>query len=60
MVREGSWWVRSKIDPRWNASGRDYVGGFECPSPAYDHIAAKEKELGEPPPPDLMFGYMKD
>jgi hypothetical protein len=27
MQREGTWWLHSKIDPRWNCNGRGMVGG---------------------------------
>lgn len=60
MIKEGSWWLNSDKDPRWNCSGRGYVGGFECPSEAKSEIERLKKELNEEPPDDLEFGYMKD
>lgn len=60
MIKEGSWWVISNFDPRWNGQGTALVGGFECPQEATDHIEEMKKELGEEPPSDLEFGYMKD
>ena len=60
LTREGSWWVSSKSDPRWDCQGSGSVGGFMCPSEATATIERKKKELGEEPPDDLEFGYMKD
>ena len=60
VIRKGSWWVSSKIDPRWNANGRGIVGGFVMPSEAKDFIDKKKKELNEQEPSDLEYGYMKD
>lgn len=59
-VKDGSWWVSSESDPRWNCSGRGMVGGFMCPGSAQHAIELLKKELGEEPPDDLQFGYMKD
>jgi hypothetical protein len=60
MIKQGSWWIESKSDPRWNCQGQGYVGGFECPSDATSAMEEKKKELGEDPPDDLKYGYMKD
>lgn len=57
--KPGSWWLSSKSDPRWDCSGRDDVGGFQCPPEATAALEAKKAELGEPPH-DLEYGYMKD
>lgn len=57
--REGSWWLKSKSDPRWNSSGRSYVGGFVMPSECERRIEELKQELGDPPD-DLEWGYMKD
>ncbi len=59
-IKEGSWRVWSEKDPRFDCSGRGYVGGFECPSEAEAAIERKEKELGCERPDDLHFSYMKD
>lgn len=59
-VQEGSWWVSSKSDSRWDCQGSGSVGGFMCPTTATAAIEKKKKELGEEPPDDLEFGYMKD
>ena len=58
--KKGSWWVSSKSDPRFNASGSGYVGGFAIPPEAKEAYEAKAKALGVPLPEDLEFGYMKD
>lgn len=60
MNRIGTWWTRSKTDPRWDMEGRAYVGGFMVPEECEKAIAAKKKELGEEPPEDLTCEYMKD
>lgn len=60
LMREGSWWISSKLDPRWDDSGTGYVGGFVCPSEAKSSIEKTKTELGIEPPDDLEFGYMKD
>jgi hypothetical protein len=59
-LREGSWWLDSKSDPRWNAQGRGYVGMLSIPPDAQKAIDEIKKELGEEPPEDLEYGYMKD
>ena len=59
--REGSWWIRSKSDPRWDAEGpSDAVGSYTKPSEVDPAIEQKKQELGEEPPSDLEWGYMKD
>ena len=60
MIKEGSWWLTSESDSKWNASGRCLVGGFEVPKEAQDHIDKMKKKLKCEPPEDLEFGYMKD
>ena len=57
--REGSWWLRSKTDPRWNCGGNAYVGGFVMPSECEKKLSELKKKLGNPPK-DLEWGYMKD
>lgn len=59
LTTSGSWWINSKSDPRWNASGSDDVGGFVIPLAAKEKIEALKAMLGEPPS-DLKYGYMKD
>ena len=58
-VREGSWWLRSKSDSRWNSDGRTYVGGFVMPDECKRKLDELKKTLSEPPE-DLEWGYMKD
>jgi hypothetical protein len=60
MQKQGSWWLKSETDPRFDASGRGIVGGFQCPEEAKAAIKQKEEELGVEAPEDLEFGYMKD
>lgn len=60
MLREGSWWIHSKSDSRWNENGHSMVGMFSMPSEAQKFIDEKKKELNEEAPADLEFGYMKD
>lgn len=58
--RSGSWWVRSKSDPRWDGSGNaESCGGFTMPYECSQHIEELKKKFGEPPE-DLEYGYMKD
>lgn len=60
MLKIGSWWIKSIIDPRWNCRGRDnYCGGFTMPSECKKKIQDLEIELGSQPD-DLEYGYMKD
>lgn len=56
---EGTWWLTSKADPRWNVSGRCGVGGFTMPREARNKLDELKSTLGEPPA-DLEWGYMKD
>lgn len=58
-VREGSWWLHSEKDPRWNCTGRAGVGGFVIPQECKNKIEQLKQTLGEPPD-DLKWGYMKD
>jgi len=59
LLTEGSWWIRSKSDPRWNADGSGEVGGFIVPPDAQAVIDRFKRELGCDPPGDLEYGYMK-
>ncbi len=58
--KPGTWWVSSKSDPRWDASGRCamLVSGGR-PKEVDEHIEAKRALLGDPPD-DLECGAMKD
>lgn len=60
MIKEGSWWLKSVSDPRWDCYGSGMVGGFEVPQGATSKMEELKKELEEEPPDDLEFGYMKD
>jgi hypothetical protein len=56
----GSWWVTSKIDPRWNSNGRGY--GLVCtggPQDAHTWIELCREKYGTQPD-DLEMGFMKD
>jgi hypothetical protein len=57
--KEGSWWLRSKKDPRWNCSGRADVGGLVMPYECEKKLEELKEKYGEPPE-DLEWGYMKD
>ena len=59
MITKGTWWLKSKTDPRWNADGRALVGGFVRPPELEKKLNELTKKLG-PPPEDLEWGYMKD
>jgi len=59
MMREGTWWIASEKDPRWNKSGKGYVGCFSRPQEAVEAVE-ELKALYGPPPDDLEWGYMKD
>jgi hypothetical protein len=60
FLKSGDWWIESKIDPRWNCSGRsNYCGGFAMPPECQEMIETIKTKLGEPPA-DLSYEYMKD
>lgn len=59
MLREGTWWLRSKIDPRWNCQGRSSVGGFEMCEEAKLKFESLKNQFGDPLD-DLEHRYMKD
>jgi hypothetical protein len=59
--KPGSWWLRSKSDPRWDADGRESFLVTAGPvSSAIDFVERKKAELGIDPPDDLEYGCMKD
>ncbi len=60
MQIHGTWWLSSKKDPRWNCSGTGKVGDFTMNPEATKALEEKKKELGNTPPDDLEWGYMKD
>lgn len=59
MFANGSWWLRSKKDPRWNRDGRGLVGGFVMSKECEEAIERLKRRFGKPPK-DLEVGYMKD
>jgi hypothetical protein len=59
LLTSGSWWLTSKLDPRWNTGGSCDCGGFVQPQEAKDAIERLTNKLGDPPK-DLEWGYMKD
>jgi hypothetical protein len=59
MLAEGTWWITSKSDSRWKASGRTEVGMFAKPQEAKNAVEDLKAKLGDPPS-DLEWGYMKD
>jgi hypothetical protein len=59
MMMMGSWWLKSKKDERWNASGTGRVGDFQMPPGCVSALEELTKLYGTPPD-DLEYGYMKD
>ena len=59
LLSTGTWWLKSKIDPRWNCSDSTDVGGFSMPDECRAALEALKKKYGNPPE-DLEWGYMKD
>lgn len=60
MQRPGVWFMVSRSDPRWNASGRAVVGMFLTPAEVTQKIDELRSRLGCEPPDDLEYGYEKD
>jgi len=58
IIREGSWWLTSKKDSRWNAQGRARVGGLVIPEDCKKRVEELKRKFGKPPD-DLEWGYMK-
>lgn len=59
LTNTGTWWLKSKQDPRWNISGSTQVGGLIEPEPIKEWVKLFTEKYGEPPK-DLEWGYMKD
>ena len=58
-IREGSWFVSCKSDPRWNNQGRA-IGSCCGGVPDMDAwIESCKKKYGKPPA-DAEMGFMKD
>jgi hypothetical protein len=58
--REGTWWVHSEKDKRWNKTGRGFglvVSGG--PQEMQDWIKECREKLGDPPS-DAEMGFIKD
>ena len=58
-LREGTWYLYSKSDSKWNVSGRCMCGGFVIPDEAKKAKEELEAKYGESPK-DLELGYEKD
>lgn len=58
--KEGSWWVRSEKDPRWNFSGRGYILFTSGPPEEVNKRLEELEKLYGPQPDDLEWGGMKD
>jgi len=59
LLTEGSWWLRSESNPKWNCKGySSRVGGFVMPKECEERIKELEIILGEMPE-DLEYGYNK-
>ena len=57
---EGSWWLISNKDPRWNCSGGGWTGGVMGGSRERDaKLKQLEQKYGDQPD-DLRLGYAKD
>lgn len=59
LLTHGTWWLKSKDDPRWDCVGRSSVGGFVMPKECGQKIAKLENKLGDKPV-DLTWRYEKD
>lgn len=59
MLAEGGWSVYSKSDPRWRANGSAMVGMFSKPGGVDEAIERLKTTIGEEPPEDLEWSYMK-
>lgn len=57
---EGTWWVYSKKDPRWNREGRgDGFVTLGGPEDMQTWIRKCKEKFGDPPD-DAEMGFMKD
>jgi hypothetical protein len=59
IAAPGTWWLKSKLDPRWNAHGIGIVGGLVRPKEVDQKLTELTLKFGSPPQ-DLEWGYMKD
>lgn len=60
MMKQGSWWVKSVSDPRWDDNGRGEVGMLGLPKGAENSIDRMKERLKIELPKDIEYGYMKD
>lgn len=58
-VKKGSWYMKSKSDPRWNCSGKEFVGGFALPLGMQAKLKEFTTKYGEQPV-DLVWHYEYD
>ena len=59
MGKEGTWWLRSRNDVRWNCSGQSEVcGASAMPPEAEAALAGLRRALGEAPPDDLAWTFV--
>lgn len=59
ITPNGSWWLKSKTDPRWNCEGTScQCGGLQM-SPECEAMVEKLKGQLGAIPEDLEFGYTK-
>ena len=54
-----SWFISSKSDPRWDASGRCFPSIWSAQAECENAVKARTEQYG-PPPADLEFGGVKD
>lgn len=59
MHREGTWWIESKTDKRWNCGGRAYASVLSASRLIEDKIDELTRRYGDPPD-DIEVGFMKD
>ncbi len=58
VKHNGTWWMSSKSDPRWNDGGPAVVGPFAVSNLVDISIRNKRKKLGNPPT-DIEYGYAR-
>lgn len=58
--KPGSWWLMSKSDPKWKATGHvEALSVTQMPLDAQKALDELRKKYGNEPP-DLEYGCMKD
>lgn len=58
-LKQGTAYLESKSDPKWNISVECLVGGFTMPDELKLKLEDLKLKYGKPPL-DLEYGYMKD